>query len=173
MDLQKMGLFLKDLRKEKGLTQEELAEKFYVSSRSISRWERGSNMPDIETLLILADFYGVELVEILNGSRRSEMKNEERETNIKVSEYEKENNKIFLKVLRGFLLVSFLGSVLGFFLEKLRPSLAGKTLDLVEFTIGFFQGFTMAFLLLGLLYSFGVFKSDFFKKIKEKNLSTN
>lgn len=168
MDLQKMGLFLKDLRKEKGLTQEELAEKFYVSSRSISRWERGSNMPDIEVLLDLADFYGVDLVEILNGSRRSEMKNEERETNIKVAEYEKENNKIFLKVLRGFLLVSFLGSVIAYFLEKLRPSLVGKTLDLVEFTIGFFQGFTIAFLLLGVLYAFGFFKSDFFKKIKVK-----
>lgn len=165
MDLQKMGLFLKDLRK-KGLTQEELAEKFYVSSRSISRWERGSNMPDIEVLLDLADFYGVDLVEILNGSRRSEMKNEERERNIKVAEYEKENNNIFLKLLRIFLLVSFLGSVLGYFLEKLTPSLTGKTLDLVEFVLGFFQGFTMAFLLLGLLYSFGIFKSDFFKKFK-------
>lgn len=166
MDLQKMGLFLKDLRKEKGLTQEELAEKFYVSSRSISRWERGSNMPDIEVLLDLADFYGVDLVEILNGSRRSEMKNEDRERNIKVAEYEKANNKIFLKVLRGFLLVSFLGSVLGYFLEKLTPSLTGKTLDLVEFVIGFFQGFTMAFLFLGLFYSYGIFKSDFFKKFK-------
>ena len=39
MDQQKMGEFLKVLRKEKGLTQEELAEKFYTSSRTVSRWD--------------------------------------------------------------------------------------------------------------------------------------
>ena len=41
MNQQKMGEFLKHLRKEKGLTQEQLAEHFYVSSRTVSRWETG------------------------------------------------------------------------------------------------------------------------------------
>ena len=43
MDQQKIGRFLKALRKEKGLTQEQLAEQFSVSSRTVSRWETGSN----------------------------------------------------------------------------------------------------------------------------------
>ena len=47
MDQIKIGIFLKELRKEKKLTQEQLAEKLNVSGRTVSRWETGSNMPDI------------------------------------------------------------------------------------------------------------------------------
>ena len=47
MDQIRIGAFLKALRKEKGLTQEQLAEKLAVSGRTVSRWETGSNMPDI------------------------------------------------------------------------------------------------------------------------------
>lgn len=60
MNQRKIGEFLKQLRKEKGLTQEQLAEHFYVSSRSVSRWETGSNMPDVDMLIELADFYNVD-----------------------------------------------------------------------------------------------------------------
>ena len=42
MEQQKIGNFLKQLRKEKGLTQEQFAERFYISSRTVSRWETGS-----------------------------------------------------------------------------------------------------------------------------------
>ncbi|MBR3514947.1 MAG: helix-turn-helix transcriptional regulator, partial [Lachnospiraceae bacterium] len=47
MDQIKIGTFLKTLRKEKNLTQEQLAEKLGVSNRTVSRWETGTNMPDI------------------------------------------------------------------------------------------------------------------------------
>ena len=57
MDQKKTGYFLKQLRNEKKLTQEQLAEKFQITSRTVSRWETGSNMPDISMLLELADFY--------------------------------------------------------------------------------------------------------------------
>lgn len=50
MDQTKVGAFLKDLRKEKELTQEQLAEELGVSGRTISRWETGKNMPDISLL---------------------------------------------------------------------------------------------------------------------------
>ena len=53
MNQQKMGGFLKHLRKENGLTQEQLAERFFVSSRTVSRWETGSNMPDVIMLMPL------------------------------------------------------------------------------------------------------------------------
>lgn len=55
MDQIKIGAFLRELRKEKGLTQEQLAEEFNVSRRSVSRWETGSNLPDLDLLLELAD----------------------------------------------------------------------------------------------------------------------
>ena len=56
MDQKKIGRFLKELRKEKDITQEQLAEKIKVSGRTVSRWETGSNMPDISLLADLADF---------------------------------------------------------------------------------------------------------------------
>ena len=72
MDQQKIGSFLKELRKEKELTQEQLAETLSVSGRTVSRWETGSNMPDLSILVELADYYNVDIREIINGERKSE-----------------------------------------------------------------------------------------------------
>lgn len=93
MDQKKIGRFLKELRKEKDITQEQLAEKIKVSGRSVSRWETGSNMPDIS---LLADFYGVSIPEIIDGERKSDnMKEEVKETVLKLSDYtETINQKI-------------------------------------------------------------------------------
>ena len=60
MDTKKIGAFLKQCRKENNLTQEQLAEKFGVSARTVSRWETGSNMPDLSILVELADYYDIE-----------------------------------------------------------------------------------------------------------------
>ena len=64
MDMKKIGSFLKALRKEKGLTQEQLAEKLGVAGRTVSRWETASNMPDLSVLIQLAEFYDIEVGEI-------------------------------------------------------------------------------------------------------------
>ena len=69
MDAVKIGSFLKELRKEKNMTPEALAEVFSVSNRTISRWETGSNLPDISLLVEIADFYELDIREILNGER--------------------------------------------------------------------------------------------------------
>ena len=70
MDTTKIGGFLRELRKEKGLTQEQLADVFNVSARTVSRWETGSNMPDISILIEIADYYDLDVREILNGERK-------------------------------------------------------------------------------------------------------
>ncbi len=94
MDQQKIGGFLKELRKEKDLTQEQLAEILNVSGRSVSRWETGSNMPDISLLVELAEYYGVSIPEIIYGERKSETMNEEvKETALSLSDYAEEINK--------------------------------------------------------------------------------
>lgn len=96
MDQKKTGEFLKRLRKEKNLTQEQLAERFYVSSRTVSRWETGSNMPDVGMLIELADFYGVDIREIIDGERKGgNMDQETKDTLKKVADYatEKESRK--------------------------------------------------------------------------------
>ena len=71
MDTIKVGAFLKELRKEHGLSQEQLADKFNVSSRSVSRWENGNTMPDISIMIELADFYDIDIRDLLRGERKS------------------------------------------------------------------------------------------------------
>lgn len=90
MDTKKIGAFLKALRKERGLTQEQLAETLCVSGRTISRWETGTNMPDLSILIQIAEFYDVDMKEILDGERKGEnMDKELKETLSKVADYSK------------------------------------------------------------------------------------
>ena len=94
MDQKKVGLFLKMLRNEKGLTQEQLAEKLNVSNRSVSRWETGSTLPDISLIIELADYYDVDIKELVEGERKSEIMNKElTETFDKIAEYSVERKK--------------------------------------------------------------------------------
>ena len=88
MDTKKIGAFLKQCRKENNLTQEQLAEKFGVSARTVSRWETGSNMPDLSIPVELADYYDIEIKELLDGERSSTMNKEMKETLNKVADYE-------------------------------------------------------------------------------------
>lgn len=88
MEQKKIGLFLKELRKEKGLTQEQLAEKFQVAARTVSRWENGYNMPDLSILVELADFYETDIRELINGERKSEdMTEKMKDTIEKIADY--------------------------------------------------------------------------------------
>ena len=93
MDQKKTGQFLKTLRKEKNITQENLAETLNVSTRTISRWETGRNMPDISLLVELSEFYQVSIAEIIDGERKSEdMGQETKSTAVKMAEYSKMNS---------------------------------------------------------------------------------
>lgn len=107
MDQKKVGLFLKTLRKEKNITQEVLAETLNVSSRTVSRWETGSNMPDISLLVELSEFYQVSIPEIINGERKSEKMNQEtKDIAIKMAEYSKnELNTEKRKIINALLMV--------------------------------------------------------------------
>ena len=67
IDNGKFGAFLSRLRKEKGMTQKELAEKLYVSDKAVSKWERGLSLPDIALLQPLAESLGVSVSELLRG----------------------------------------------------------------------------------------------------------
>ncbi len=58
---------LQELRKQKGLTQEELAEFLYVSRTAISKWESGRGYPNIDSLKTIAKFFGVTIDELLSG----------------------------------------------------------------------------------------------------------
>ena len=69
MDTQKIGKFLKELRKQNNMTQEQLGERIGVTNKTVSRWETGNYMPPIECLKLLSDLYGISINEILSGER--------------------------------------------------------------------------------------------------------
>ncbi len=68
----KIGKFLSLLRHQQGLTQQQLGERLGVTNKTISRWENGNYMPDIEMLQLLADVFNVSINEILAGERLSD-----------------------------------------------------------------------------------------------------
>ena len=112
MDLVQIGAFLQTLRKEKNFTQEQLAEQLGVSRRTVSRWETGSNMPDLDVLMELSDLYTVDLREILNGERKSEHMNEElKETVMQVADYSSEEKARLLKRIHWLFIAGLAGFV--------------------------------------------------------------
>lgn len=72
IDREKFGAFVALLRKEKGLTQKELAQRLLISDKAVSKWERGLSMPDIALLLPLSELLGVSITQLLCGERVEE-----------------------------------------------------------------------------------------------------
>lgn len=129
MNQKKIGSFLKELRKEKGITQEEFAEKINVAGRTVSRWETGTNMPDISLLIEIAEFFDVSIPEIINGERKSEIMNEEvKEVAEKLSDYANVEKESIIKSIRSF---SIVGTIALFVFSMLE--LTGLVLQNVIF----------------------------------------
>ena len=113
MDQIKIGTFLKLLRKEKNLTQEQLAERLGVSNRTVSRWENGNNMPDISLLSEIAEFYDVSIPELIYGERKSEnMREEAKEVAETMSDYAKAEKETLVKSIRNMSLIGLLALII-------------------------------------------------------------
>ena len=69
LDKGSFGRFLAQLRRERGLTQRDLAEMLFISDKAVSKWERGLSLPDVALLLPLAGALGVSVTELLEGRR--------------------------------------------------------------------------------------------------------
>ena len=69
MDQEKIGKFISALRKQQGLTQEQLGEKLGVTNKTVSRWETGKYMPDLDKLQDLSAILGISVNELLAGER--------------------------------------------------------------------------------------------------------
>jgi len=82
MDKNITGRFIAELRKQKGFTQKELAEKLMVTDKAISRWETGKGLPDTSLLKPLGDVLGVSITELLSGKRIEEVDMKEQADNI-------------------------------------------------------------------------------------------
>lgn len=152
MDQIKTGAFIKKLRNEKDLTQERLAEQFNVSRRTVSRWETGSNMPDLDILIEMADYFDVDLREILDGERKSgKMDKELKETVLKVADYSNDEKRKITKVVRFYFIAGLIALVINFILDLC---------ELPEtFWVGFAKGSSIGFafvvMIIGLIYTSG------------------
>ena len=150
MDLIKVGAFLQTLRKEKGLTQEQLAEQVGVARRTVSRWETGSNMPDLDILLELADFYSVDLREILDGERKSEQMNEElKETVLQVADYSNEEKARLLKRMNWM----FIAGLIGFIVFLVITLLGLDTVSPYEGIGSFGLGIAFGMVVIGVIFT--------------------
>lgn len=73
MDNKKFGCFIFQLRKEKGWTQQEFADKLFVTDKAVSKWERGLSFPDIELLIPIAELFSISVLELLKGERNNDI----------------------------------------------------------------------------------------------------
>ena len=161
MDQKKTGYFLKQLRNEKKLTQEQLAEKFQITSRTVSRWETGSNMPDISMLLELADFYEVDIREIIDGERKSENMNEEvKETVLKLSDYTETINQKIKGRLFVLTVIAIIGMIAFVIIEVMGLDTPGSIYERVASA-----GLGLDF---GVLIVLAMYLSGFLGKIKAR-----
>ena len=75
MNPESIGAFIREIRREKGMTQEQLAERLGISQRSVSRWETGKTMPDLSLYEPLCEALGIQVSELLYAQK---MTNEEK-----------------------------------------------------------------------------------------------
>lgn len=162
MNMLKIGKFLKQLRTEKNLTQEQLAESLNVSRRTVSRWETGFNLPDLDILVIMSDFYQVDLRELLDGERRNEkMDKEMKDTVMKVAEYSNEEKKRASRTILVFLVLG----IVSLFANVIMRMMDFKESFMYGFADGATIGLALGAMILGILYVSGaMMKIQAFKR---------
>ena len=101
MDIEKIGLFIKELRKEKNISQNQLSEEIHVTRQAISNWENGKAVPDSDILLLLSTYFNVSINEILLGKRHSSKEGLEKITLQLIDDHNKKTRKI-KRLIRSF-----------------------------------------------------------------------
>ncbi len=116
MDQSKIGKFIAECRKDKELTQMQLAEKLGITDKAISKWERGIAMPDTAIMLELCEILGISVNELLSGERLNMENNSQKNEQLLLEmakEIEKKNKTIWssMWVLMLINMVWFLGGL--------------------------------------------------------------
>lgn len=164
MDQKKIGSFLKELRKEKNITQETLAEILKVSGRTVSRWETGTNMPDISLLVKIAEFFDVSILELINGERKSErMEKEVKEVAEAMSDYVTAEKGLLLKRVKIISMIGLLSLLVGLAMETFRYD---SGIPIYESVKGICFGFAVGALITMVFYTTGILAKIRKKKIK-------
>lgn len=114
MDIEKIGQFIKELRVENNLSQNQLSEEIHVTRQAVSNWENGKALPDSNVLLILSNLFKVSINEILSGKRLTKEDNLEEIALQLVDENNQKRNKIkkmmiSFSTILSILVILFLG----------------------------------------------------------------
>ena len=110
MDLIKIGKFIAYCRKSKSITQEQLAEKLYITDRAVSKWERGLSLPDADKMLDLCNILGISVNELLSGEM-IDMKNYEKKTEellVELTKQDELKNRKLMVSMWALLIISFI-----------------------------------------------------------------
>ena len=168
MDQKKIGSFLKELRKGKGITQEEFAENLNVSGRTVSRWETGTNMPDISLLVYIAEFFDVSIPEIINGERKSEiMEKGEKEVAEAMSNYAGAEKSVILKRVKLISIIGLISLVIGLVMEAINYDSMIPIYECMKETC---LGFGVGALATMVLYTTGILEKIKYRKSKQMKI---
>ncbi len=138
------GKFISQKRKEKSLTQEQLAEKLGVSNKTVSKWETGKCMPDYSVVKTLCDELEITVAELMDGEKSEEKS---------VRTYDEEQIMDLLKKTQNLekqkeLLYGILLIVMGIALQALSHTLGGSNVK--DFFSGLLLGTSIAEMLVGI-----------------------
>ena len=118
MDQWKTGRFIAECRKEKNLTQMQLAEKLGITDKAISKWERGMSMPDTSIMLELCDILGISVNELLSGEKISMENNDQKNEQLllDMAKEAEQKNKIIWTSMWVIMAVSMIALLAGIFI---------------------------------------------------------
>ena len=120
MNQLKIGKFIAECRKQKNLTQSQLAEKLYITDKAVSKWERGVAMPDTSIMLELCDILGVSVNELLRGEKINMENNKQKDEQLLLDmakELESKNKTIW-KSMWIIIIISFLALLASIFVAR-------------------------------------------------------
>lgn len=123
MDAKQVGLFIQELRKEKGITQKELADILHVSDKTISRWETGKGYPEVSLMKAISEYFEITVTELLSGCRLSTIEYKEHSEDILVTSLSKNRKRHILKYILYAIIALFLIIYIGLMTGNYNTSL--------------------------------------------------
>ena len=134
-----MGKFISSCRKEKGLTQMQLAEMLNITNRAVSKWETGKSCPDVSIMLELCDSLGITVNELLSGERivMEDYQKKAEENLIELQSKKEKAQKSLFRVELIWLVISLLLMPVHLAINYFYPENSGTGVGLVVILIGF------------------------------------
>lgn len=139
MNQEEIGKFISSCRKDKGLTQMQLAEMLNITNRAVSKWETGKSCPDVSIMLELCDILGITVNELLSGERivMEDYQKKAEENLIELQSKKEKAQKSLFRVELIWLMISLLLMPVHLAINYFYPENSGTGVGLLVILIGF------------------------------------